>query len=167
MLIITAAARSKWFSTNLSKLRPKTTGTLATDWLENRFFPFYYIYILHLCIFFYKRLFISHFILISNVMFNMSENRIKKQRILCFKSLPKHRLMNCLSENHRFFSEYQSLRGFSRLVSKITQECRVTVRVMMADHWRESDCNGSQLISCNTAVIFTLFITSSMCSVRF
>lgn len=37
----------------------------------------------------------------------------------------------------------------------------------MADHWRESDCNGSQLISCITAVICTLFITSSMCSVRF
>lgn len=37
----------------------------------------------------------------------------------------------------------------------------------MADHERESDCNGSQLISCITAVIFTLFITSSMCSVRF
>lgn len=60
-----------------------------------------------------------------------------------------------------------SLRGFSQLVSKITRECSVTVRVMMADHWRESDCNGSQLISCITAVIFTLFITSSMCSVRF
>lgn len=100
-------------------------------------------------------------------MFNMSGNRLKKQRILSFKSLQKHRLINCLSENHRFFSEYQSLRGFSRLVSKITQECRVPVRVMMADHWRESDCNGSQLISCITAVIFTLFITSSMCSVRF
>lgn len=178
MPIITAAVYVKWFSANLSKLRQRNRDFCF--WLiRELFFPLLIItkksqYAqhkkLHLCVVFFIKDYLSGilpWLVISCLTCQETGLKSKEFWILKAPALKKHRLINCLSENHRFFSEYQSLKGFSRLVSKITQECSVTVRVMMADHWRVSDCNGSQLISCITAVIFTLFITSSMCSVRF